>query len=102
MHYLLFYDVVEDYAVRRPAFRAGHLAHAQAAIARGELLLGGALANPVDGAVLLFEGLTPAAAEGFAMSDPYVTNGLVKSWRVREWTTVVGPTAAVSLGPEKP
>jgi len=97
MHYLLFYDVVEGYAERRKAFRERHLEHARQAVARGELVLGGALANPVDGAVLLFRGSSPAAAEAFAAADPYVTNGLVKSWRVREWTTVVGAEAEVPL-----
>ena len=90
MHYLLFYDVVDDYVERRAAFRAEHLALARASAERGELMLGGALANPVDGAVLLFRGSSPAVAEDFALADPYVKNGLVKSWRVREWTTVVG------------
>jgi hypothetical protein len=90
MHYLLFYDVVPDYVARRAAFRDAHLALARAAHARGELVLGGALADPVDGAVLLFRGDSPTAAEAFAAADPYVTNGLVTRWRVRAWTTVVG------------
>ena len=97
MHYLLIYDVVADYAERRTPFRAAHLARARESVARGELVLGGALANPADGAVLLFRGDSPAAAEAFAQSDPYVLNGLVTTWRVREWTTVVGPDAQVSL-----
>jgi len=97
MHYLLFYDVTADYAQRRVPLRAVHLAHARQAGARGELILGGALANPVDGAVLLFRGSSPAAAEAFAESDPYVQQGLVTKWRVREWTTVVGPGAEVPL-----
>jgi uncharacterized protein len=89
-HYLLFYDVVSDYVERRAPLREAHLALAQAAVARGELLLGGALADPVDGAVLLFRGESPAAAEAFAAADPYVTGGLVTRWRVRAWATVVG------------
>jgi len=97
MHYLLFYDVVDDYVERRKPFREAHIAYARAAVARGELVLGGALANPTDGAVLLFRADSPAAAGNFAKSDPYVLNGLVKQWRVREWTTVVGPTAEVKL-----
>lgn len=97
MHYLLFYDVVDNYAERRTPFRKDHLAHAKAAVARGELVLGGALANPVDGTVLLFKGDSPAVAESFARADPYVTNRLVTMWRVREWTTVVGKEAEVSL-----
>ena len=97
MHYLLFYDVVDDYVQRRVAFRAAHLAHARAAHARGELMLGGALADPADGAVLLFQADSPSVVEDFAITDPYVVNGLVTSWRVRPWTTVVGDNPAVRL-----
>jgi hypothetical protein len=97
MHYLLFYDVGDGYVERRVALRAAHLAHAREAVTRGELVLGGALANPVDGAVLLFRGPSPEVAERFAAADPYVKNGLVTKWRVREWTTVVGPDAEVPL-----
>jgi uncharacterized protein YciI len=97
VHYLLLYDVVPDYAERRAPLRAAHIAHARAAMARGELVLAGALANPIDGAVLLFRGNSPEAAEAFAISDPYVINGLVAKWRVREWTTVVGDLAEVPL-----
>jgi uncharacterized protein len=99
MHYLLFYEVVPDYAERRAAHRAVHLARAREAHARGELVLAGALADPVDGAVLLFQGSDPVAAEAFARADPYVVNGLVTRWYVREWTTVVGDDAAVRLSP---
>ncbi len=99
MHYLLIYDAVEDYAERRAPFRAEHLARAREAVARGELVLGGALADPIDGAVLLFRGDSPAAAEAFAAGDPYVLNGLVARWRVRPWTTVVGELAESPLPP---
>jgi uncharacterized protein YciI len=99
MHYLLFYDVVDNYAEKRTPFRKDHITHARAAVARGELVLAGALANPVDGTVLLFKGTSPAAAEAFAKADPYVTNGLVTTWRVREWTTVIGKDAEVPLPP---
>ena len=37
----------------------------------------------------------PEIAEDFAKADPYVLNGLIKSWRVREWTTVVGDNPSV-------
>ena len=66
MHYLLFYEADADYEERRKPFRAAHLAHARAAADRGELVLGGAFADPVDGAVILFRGDSPAAAEEFA------------------------------------
>jgi uncharacterized protein YciI len=94
MHYLLFYDVVDDFVARRARFRAAHLALARQAYARGELVLAGALADPVDGAVLLFRGPSPQPAEAFARADPYVTSGLATRWRVRPWTTVVGDGAS--------
>ena len=97
MHYLLFYDVVADYAERRPAHRAVHLELAEQSVARGELLLAGALAEPMDGAVFLFQGETPQVAHDFAQADPYVRHGLVASWRVRTWPTVVGPGAATPI-----
>ena len=93
MHYLLFYEVVDKYVERRTPFRSAHLAYAREALDRGELVLGGAFANPIDGTVLLFKGSSPAVAETFAAGDPYVVNGLVTRWRVREWTTVVGELA---------
>ena len=89
MHHLLLYTCAyTDHAVRRDPYRADHLAFAQAAAERGDLLLGGALADPIDRAVLLFT--TAEAAAAFAEADPYVLGGLVKSWEVRTWTTVVG------------
>jgi uncharacterized protein len=96
-HFLLFYDVATDYLARRAEFREAHLAKAWAAHARGELVLGGALADPIDGAVLLFASESPRVAEQFAREDPYVLNGLVTRWRVREWNTVAGETAAAPL-----
>ena len=93
-HFLLFYDGAPDYLVRRPQFRDAHLKHAWAAVERGEIVIAGALAEPVDGAVLMFQGVNKSVAEEFANSDPNVLNGLVANWRVREWTTVVGELAA--------
>ncbi len=98
-HYLLFYELADDYITRRAAFRNEHLTMAWQASDRGELILGGAFANPPDGALLLFQGDSPEAAEAFAKADPYVANGLVKRWRVREWTTVVGETATSPVRP---
>ena len=94
MHWLLMYELVDDYVERRAAHRSAHLTLAWAAVSRGELLLAGAVAEPIDSALLLFVGDTPAAAESFARADPYVLSGLVKSWRVRPWQTVVGEDAA--------
>ena len=97
-HFLLTYTLAPDYLERRPQFRRAHLALAQAAVARGELLLGGALEDAED-AMLLFAGDDACAAEAFANADPYVRNGIVTRWRVREWMTVVGAGAACPVNP---
>jgi uncharacterized protein YciI len=99
-HFLLLYTTAPGYLERRGEFRAAHLKHAWEFHRRGELVLAGALANPANGAVLLFQGSTTAAAEEFAASDPYVLNGLIDKWEVREWTTVVGDNAANPLQPD--
>ena len=89
-HYLLLYRTVERYVERRAPFRDVHLKHAQDAHNRGELVLAGAYANPADGAALVFRGTTPDVAKRFAENDPYVKNGLIEHWEVREWTVVIG------------
>lgn len=95
-HYLLFYYLVPDYLERRPMFRSEHLRLAQSAVAHGELVLAGALADPADMAVLLFRGESPEVARRFATADPYVREGLVVRWEVREWVTVVGAGATTA------
>ena len=93
MRWLLFYDLVDDYIERRRALRPAHLELANAAQERGELVMAGALADPPDMAVLVFDADSPEVVERFAEADPYVVNGLVTSWRVRRWTVVIGEGA---------
>jgi uncharacterized protein YciI len=98
-HFVLLYELSGDYIERRPAFREEHLSKAWAASGRGELILGGALLEPADTAILVFKGESKTAAEDFARTDPYVLNGLVARWQVREWATVVGDAAAAPVRP---
>lgn len=95
-HFLLIYDLAADYLERRPDYREAHLALAWGAADRGELVVGGAL-DSAESALLLFQGEDGSAAERFARADPYVANGLVKSWRVCRWNTVAGPMAAAPV-----
>ncbi len=90
-YYVLFYKVVDDYVTRRTQYRPDHLQRVTEAYDRGELLMAGALADPPDGAVLIFRAPDPSPAEHFARQDPYVINGLVTHWEVRAWTVVTGP-----------
>jgi len=90
MYYLLIYDFVPDYLERREAHRDAHLALANAAVEKGGLLLAGALVDPADKGLLLLQGESPAVAERFAASDPYVHEGIVTRWEVRPWNLVAG------------
>jgi uncharacterized protein YciI len=97
VHYLLIYETAPDYLLRRAEFREAHLRLAWQAVDRGELVLGGAVGEPVESALLLFDCASPEIPAAFAQSDPYVLNGLVTSWKVRPWRTVAGPTAATPI-----
>jgi uncharacterized protein YciI len=95
LHYILFYDFVNDYITKRAQFREAHLKLVREAFDRGDIVLAGALADPADGGVVVFRGTSPVLAENFVNDDPYVKNGLVTSWRVRKWMTVVGDGAVL-------
>jgi hypothetical protein len=98
-HFLLIYDLAPDYLQRRAQFRDEHLALAWKAAEAGEMVLGGALDEPVEQAFVLFRGSREAALR-FAAADPYVKHGLVKAFRVRQWHTVVGAQASMPLRPK--
>src|SRR5258706_7462047 len=96
-HFLLFYEVVENYAERRVPFRKLHLQHALDAKARGELVLAGALADSADGGVLMVHGETAAAAQAVARKHPHLKKDLVSTWRVgRGGAPVKGAGAPVN------
>jgi len=94
-YFALFYDVVDDFLERRTAFRAEHLGLVDEAYERGELVMAGALSEPL-GALLVFRAEDRSVVENFARNDPYVTNGLVTSWTVRPWAVVTGAARPAS------
>ena len=88
--FALFYYVVENFVERRATYRAEHLRLAREACERDELIFGGAMSDPADSALLIFRAADKSMVEEFARRDPYVINGLVAQWEVREWNVVVG------------
>ena len=90
MHWVLTYDYVADILERRAPFREAHLALARDAHRAGRLVMAGALAEPVDGALFVFRADDRAVVDEFVRADPYVREGLVTRWAVRPWTVVVG------------
>ena len=96
-HFVLFYEYAPDIMERRAAFRAEHLGLANDAVARGELVLGGAFTDVSAGGMMIFKGEDEGVVKRFVDADPYVKNGLVTGWRVQEWTTVVGEGALTQV-----
>lgn len=90
MYFLLFYDYVDNVLERRAPFRESHLTLVKEYVEKNEMVLAGAFADPVDGAVLVFKTGNPLRVQEFVSKDPYVANGLVTRWRLRKWTVVAG------------
>jgi len=90
MYFLLIYKTVDNYVEKRAPYRPEHLGYANAAHARGEIVMAGALADPADSAVFVFRAESPAVVEDFARNDPYVKAGLITEWSVRPWTVAIG------------
>ncbi|MCM4157687.1 YciI-like protein [Gramella sp. AN32] len=89
-YYILFYETVNDYLEKRGQYREEHLKLANTARKNGNLIMAGAFANPADGAALIFKAENAEIPKEFAKNDPYVKNGLVKNWELRDWTVVIG------------
>lgn len=89
MKYVLYYQSAPDVAEKAPAHGAAHRAHWKDFLANGTLLMIGPFANPREGAMGIFT--TREAAESFANGDPFVLNGAVESWAVREWMEAIVP-----------
>jgi uncharacterized protein YciI len=98
-YFALFYDVVDDFVGHRAPFRAEHLRLAGEAHNRGDVVLGGALGEPADTALIIFHCPDKSVVEDFARRDPYVVNGLVKKWTLRPWTGVVGQASETVPSP---
>jgi uncharacterized protein YciI len=94
--YVLLYESGGDIATRAPAHFPAHKAWYEEFYRRGELLMIGPFASPREGAMAVFT--TRAAAEEFVGGDPFVRNGLVSSWFIREWNEALVPDAAVTGG----
>ncbi|KAL6077159.1 YCII domain-containing protein [Balamuthia mandrillaris] len=85
--FILFYEYVADAATKRPLHRAAHLRYAKEAADKGLFLMGGAW-HDLSGAAIILNAPSMQAAEAFARADPYVRNGIVSSWKVKEWHVV--------------
>lgn len=88
MKYAVLYDAPTDMARVRDLFPA-HRASWQAYAQRGALLMIGPFTDRSHGALGIFT--TREAAEAFVAQDPFVTSGVVPSWRILEWMEALVP-----------
>ncbi|GAA4573730.1 YciI family protein [Planotetraspora kaengkrachanensis] len=87
MKYVMFYDSGDDAASKAPAHFPAHRALLDEFHARGTLLMVGPFGDPQnEGSMAVFT--TREAAEAFAREDPFVLNGVVRNWYVREWNEI--------------
>lgn len=93
-YFAVFYEVVDDFVKQRGPYREAHLRRVSESYARSELVLGGALAEPPDRALLVFHADDKKTVLSFIENDPYVVSGLVKKWEVRPWNVVTGNEAS--------
>ena len=90
MKAVVFYESASDVAAKAPAHMAEHRARWAEFGCRGELLMIGPFANAQEeGSMGIFT--TREAAEEFVRGDPFVLNGVVRHWYIRDWIEVLVP-----------
>ena len=89
-YYILKYYLADDYLERRSSYREEQIQLADELHQKGELIFGGALTDPTDEALLVFYVNDKSVIEDFISKDPYIKNGLIMKWEIREWTVVIG------------
>jgi uncharacterized protein YciI len=91
VRYVLFYASGDDVAVNAPPHFPAHFERIKAFHARGELLLVGTFGDPqAQGSMGVFS--SRSAAEAFVGDDPFVLNGVVRAYEIREWNEILAGT----------
>lgn len=91
-YYVVIYHTVDNYKEKRQPYRNAHLSKVQEAFEAGDIVMGGALDDPADQALIVFR--ASEEAQKFVENDPYVTNGLISKWQIRPWKVVIGAADA--------
>jgi hypothetical protein len=81
--------LVENVVERRAPYREAHLAYLRGLKAEGRVVLGGAFADPVDTALIIYRGASKADVEKMIENDPYMKNGIWPKVSIREWSVAV-------------
>jgi uncharacterized protein YciI len=88
--YVLLYESAEDVARKAPAHFPAHRARWQAFRDAGTLLQIGTFADvQAHGSMAILT--SGEAAREFAEGDPFVLEGVVARWEIREWNEALQP-----------
>ncbi len=88
--YVLLYESADDVAEKAPVHSPAHSERLDRFHRDGRLLMVGAFGDPqAEGSMAIFT--TREAAEEFVAGDPFVVNGVVRDWHIREWDEVLAP-----------
>jgi uncharacterized protein len=87
MKYVMLYETTPEGLAKAPQQFAAHRARLAEFHARGTLLMAGPFMDAAGGALGIFS--TREAAEEFIDGDPFVQNGVVARWTIREWNEVL-------------
>jgi len=86
---VVLYASAPDVLSRAPAHFPAHKARLDAFHGRGDLLGVGTFGDPqAEGSMAIFA--NRAAAEAFVAEDPFVLNGVVASYAIRDWDDAYG------------
>ena len=87
MKTIMLYEMASEGMAKAQANIAAHRARLKEFHERGVLLMAGPYANPLEGAMGVFT--AREAAEEFVRGDPFIINGVVSKWTLREWNEVL-------------
>lgn len=88
-YFAALFTLVENAVERRAPHREAHLAYVRGLKAEGRVVMGGAFADPVDAALIIYRAESSADVEKMIEADPYMKNGLWPKVAIREWTVAV-------------
>jgi len=90
MKYVVLYTSSPDVLDRAPAHFPAHKARLDEYHARDELLMVGTFGDPqAEGSMAIFA--SREGAESFVAGDPFVREGVVARYEIREWNEVLLP-----------
>jgi uncharacterized protein len=86
--YVVLYDSADDVRSKAPAHLPAHTARWKQFLDNGTLLMIGTFGDPQsEGSMGIFT--TREGAEEFVRDDPFVLNGVVRAWQIREWNEAI-------------